>query len=89
MHTKQQNARRFEESGRRRELFPEIFLEEKLEEHSKIEEDLMAPYSRICEDNDEIIANLIIIHAVTTNCAKFFHEVTLNDASTYYQRRKF
>ena len=58
MHTNQQNARRFEESGRKR-------------------------------DNDEIIANLIIIHAVTTNCAKFFHEVTLNDASTYYQRRKF
>ena len=89
MHTAQQNARRFEESGRKRELFPEIFPEEKLEEHSKIEEDLIAPYSRICEDNDEIIANLIIIHAVTTNCAKFFHEVTLNDASNYYQSRKF
>ena len=57
MHTNQQNARRFEESGRKR-------------------------------DNDEIIANLIIIHAVTTNCAKFFHEVTLNDASNYYQSRK-
>ena len=89
MHTNQQNARRFEESGRKRELFPEIFPEEKRKEHSKIEEDLITTFSRICEDNDEIIANLIIIHAVTTNCAKFFHEVTLNDASNYYQRRKF
>ena len=88
MHTAQQKARRFEKSGRKREFFPGIFPREKLEEHSKIEEDLMVPYSRMCEDNDEIIANSVIIHAVTTNCAKFFHSVTLNDASDYYQERK-
>ena len=40
-------------------------------------------------ENDAIVADLIIIHAITTNCAKFFHETNRNDAAAYYRRCKY
>ena len=40
-------------------------------------------------ESDAIVADLIIIHAITTNCAKFFHETNRNDAAAYYRRCKY
>ena len=40
-------------------------------------------------ENDAIVADLVIIHAITTNCAKFFHVTNLNDAAAYYRRCEY
>ena len=39
-------------------------------------------------ENHAIMADLVIIHAITTNCAKFFHETNLNDAADFYRTCK-
>ena len=64
-----------------------VFLNELEEKHKSQVSIGKVDKNAIQEENDEIIANLVIIHAVTTNCAKFFHAVTLNDASNFYQNR--
>ena len=39
-------------------------------------------------DNESIISNLVIIHAVTLNCAEYFHGLHCEDSFRYYQQRK-